>query len=116
MDYDLVHDLKKAGFPLRHVRHAGPRPQDEPFVLIDGQWFITPSLSELIESCLALHADWWFESHRNGISGKWIARLSEYPSNNGHPGSKVFEEAGDTFEEAAARLWFVLDRLAPYGR
>ena len=111
MNYDLTRDLKKTGFPFKYVRQTGPRPHDEPFVLIDGGWFITPSLSELIQACLALHADWWFESQRNGMSGKWLALLAEYPSSNRIPGSQIFEEAGDTFEEAVARLWLALKRV-----
>jgi hypothetical protein len=101
MNYDLIHELKQAGFPLKHVQHhVGPTPEDEGYTFIDGQWYLAPSLSELMYAC----GDYFVD----------IQRLAE---NDWKAGGGVVvdkrilyncEITSSTPGEAVARLWLAL--------
>lgn len=59
-----------------------------------------------LNAIINIYPDYWFECERNGISGKWLARLAKYPSSNVQhlEDNIIFLSVGNSFEEALLKL------------
>lgn len=114
MNYELVKELKAAGFPNSKywdIEGFDERGFDENGLpeMIE---CVLPSLSELIKACKNFKTNYWFEASENPISKKWSARLAKYPSSNKqhYDGTNdIYLEIGSSLEEAVARLWLRLN-------
>jgi hypothetical protein len=98
MDYELVRQLRDAGFPLKpHPKWAADK--DGPMV----PEFITPTLEELIEMC-GNNFDILVHDERGVINYKMHRREEKWSAS-----SWSREVAfGSTPTEAVARLWLAL--------
>lgn len=111
MNYELAKELKEAGFPFMEMVGAinvGNGLQclacGLPHTELDGKYYITPLLSELIEACGEE-----FSSLEKDSTQGWIAyRRKEEPLLDGlvHPIGAV----GVTAEIAVTRLWLMLNK------
>lgn len=97
MNYELTKELKDAGFRL-YVTVV----KDHPAIKIDGEHYLPPDLSELIEAVVQHE-----RSFLLGISTKQGRGFSEWDAQSYD--SKTREIAkGSTPEIAVARLWLAL--------
>lgn len=95
MEYELVKQLKDAGFPVKEAKTL-----EEMEKSYDG-WLIPPTLSELIEAC--------------GEDFNLLIRVPDNTWEAGQGFNHVFKEkqigaSGSTPEEAVAKLWLQLNK------
>ena len=114
MNYELIKKLKEAGFrQTGSGKYIPEKNAKEEVLLDDGEdkitefrqedWVKVPTLSELIEACGASFDSLTFGNRMNGTLTGWFATGGEDPT-------EVYEEQGDTPEEAVARLWLILNK------
>ncbi len=94
MNYELVKELKDAGFPLTH--HEGECKRNDCYEPQLCQ--SVPTLSELIAACGGN-----FYTLTLGLLSEWTAYGAHYNLEKVHG-------IGSTPEEAVARLWLVLNK------
>lgn len=105
ISYELALKLKEAGFKMKNLKDWDmtqcPFPWGH-FKYTDGQSYIYPVLSELIEACSPR-----FHTLTIG-SDMWIAEAGFYDKETKQVG--VVERGGKTPSEAVANLWLELNK------
>lgn len=103
MTYELINQLKEAGFPFRHAKTS-----DDILYTVGEVPLAIPTLSELIEAC----GD-GLDSLQKGSwkgSGKWLAYKSYWDDVDNHYEPQEPVGRGNTPEEAVANLWLELNK------
>lgn len=115
MTYELAKQLKDAGFEMMQepVDYSNGKPNREQMRLTnnDNDWFLLPTLSELIEACGdELNTLLKFDNFKNPYT--WVASTHS-------PCANYFEDfkednclfgEGSTPEEAVAKLWLTINK------
>jgi ABC-type glycerol-3-phosphate transport system substrate-binding protein len=129
MTYELAKELKDAGFPQNHsefyygqgygfndksvyeLHYRSEQKPIRPWVT----YLAAPTLSELIEACPkkregdGKHKHDAYLALEMSPSGRWTAGYNRYQNHEGYYFDED-EEAGETPEEAVARLWLALNK------
>lgn len=113
IDYKLVEELRKAGFPLRKATPGMKSPSQEG-VNIDKIWYWIPTLSELIEEIDKETVVLWFYKNNwyCGLRGILQRKLKDRILTDTHTLVLHYEdyERGKSPEGAAAKLFIKLNK------
>ena len=110
MTYELAKQLKDAGFPLRSSYGADlDMFSDELSIKIDGDTYMKPTLSELIEAC---GNNFHKLTNKAFNKGTFVGELWEVQGwlPNSDSSKALGSCDGQTPEEAVAKLWLELNK------